>query len=82
MSGGRLTYWRRLDPHRVATEASHRHIQSVLEQAQADVELLMDALHQALPYVEDARADTCLKPGTAARTEAFIRSAIKTVERL
>lgn len=76
------TYWQKVDAHRVATECSHRHIQSLLERAKTDIELLLHHLHTALPFVEDAKADACYKPGAAARVEAGIRTAIKAVERL
>lgn len=74
------TYWQRLDAHRVATECSHRHIQSVLERAKADTELLLHQLYTALPYIEDAKADPAYKPGAVARVEAGLRQAIKQVE--
>ncbi len=37
---------------------------------------LQDIVAHALPYVEDAKADKCLKPGVAAKFERRMRAAI------
>lgn len=37
---------------------------------------LQDIVAHALPYIEDAKADKCLKPGVAAKFERRIRAAI------
>ena len=52
---------------------------------QAEREIMDELLHQlctALPYVEDAQNDQCIKPGTASKTLKGIRAAIERAETL
>lgn len=52
------------------------------KEERATMDELLHQLCTALPYVEDAQHDQCLKPGTASKALKGIRAAIERAETL